>query len=312
MKKLMIALAAGSALLAPMFVQADATLYGSLRMEYRMVSPDADGADSFDEIDNRSSFIGAKFEQKWGKNTVFGVAEFKIRDDYSYGDSKYMYLGVSGDFGTVAAGKQPAPYYTYVNERVDVWNGEYEAVGYTAVDYLHGTSDIAPDAIGYITPSFGGFSAAVAMSTAPQNGVKDKDEDNIYHLAAGYKGEGFSVGFGYQHLDEAFDIFGLGADVSFGDLTLAASYEDGDDDTDGGSEFTSFHLYAGYALGQATLMAGYGYTEENDDDLSVFSLGVQYDFTKTLLAYVEYFADDDGAALDGGGNAVMLGAKLKF
>jgi len=303
LKKILVA-GAAALVLAPVFASADTTLYGSLRMEYDFVSPD--GGDDFDKIQNRSSRIGVKFDQKWGKNKVFGKAEFAIdKNSYDFGGKRYMYLGVEGAFGTALAGRAPAPYYTYVLERADFWNGNYSS--YSTIDP---TGDKAPNAIAYITPDFGGFTAAVAMVTLNGTYVdanKDTvDEDNSFHIAAGYASKMFNVGVSYQNLNSKaseMSAIGIGGDVTFSGFTLGATYESGDDDLD---DNEALNVYAKYKMGSTVLMAGYGNEEEGEDDYDTFSLGVQHNFTKTFRVYAEYNTKDDVQ------DAVMLGARLDF
>lgn len=223
----------------------------------------------------------------------------------------------------------------------------------TAVHYYQSHAGMTSDSnkIGYVTPSFGGFSAGISYSpegnTGQAAGVNDGAAQKVTEIAAGYNGSfgdvsltvDGSYGFGSDEANNAnaaaeidnedISAYMLGAMVGFAGFNVAAAYGNNDDsgcasnvnNCDAGD---FWNVGAGYSFGPASVSVMY---QEGTDDVNgngrdseseIFHAGVSYTVAEGLSTYANYYNMDFSA--DGGLTAankneadiLILGSRITF
>ena len=341
MKKLIIL--ATSAALLPSSAIAELTVdaYGSLRMQAETVNVDkvatagddksyAGFKDAYSRFGATASYplsngttLGAKLE------IPFNTAQMKAGDpSYFHGfyknnnDPRVAKITATGDWGSVALGKQWLAYYNYVGYPVDYFSSFYSGFA------THAT--VRREAVTYTTPNISGFKFTASA-------VDMIDDDNDYldssQFAASYSANGFNFALGYQ--DEYIPyagatentIMGISASYSTGPWRFAGKTETAENEN--GDDSTIYNLYGSYKMGKYTFKAHYAVGDENNiPEAAFFSgkslhLGTDYQYTKNLKVFVEYFTEENAYAIysedaDGfapigdNGQAIALGARYDF
>lgn len=280
MKKSLIALAVAGALTAPMVAQADATLYGSLRI--KLMDNDAENLN----VQDNSSRIGIRGSSDLfsGAKAIFQFEQAVSTDTGAWGSGRLANLGVTGDFGTALFGRIWTPYYNWTGAKTDISDSSVSAAS-TYVIGAHRASDV----IAYVSPNMNGLQAAAAVIA-----TDDAADENIdvSHVAANYEANGFSVGASYLDFDASGEeVISAAASYTMGDLYVAARYEDRDL-----ADQDAWELAASYDIGNTKLVAGYIDDEATVDDQWVLEvqqkLGAQ---ARVFASIVEYGgAEDNG------------------
>ncbi len=326
-KTLAIAIAAGLA--APMTAMADTTLYGSAHASVDYIDLDngtSGGTGTNLSYSNNKSYLGVKGSEKISDSLS---AVYKIEFGPQFGSGRGLsdrdqYVGLSGDYGTLVAGRASTP-YKIVGAKADLfW---YSQLGSNR--FITGPDYRLNNVVAYFTPKVGGFSAAWATVTESANSGTTANSANAF-----YKAGGLMVGLGLEDTNVAGD------DV---DTRLMASYDTGKVKVVGFAEkhdgLASVNTKV-YGLG-ASVKAGKGvvkgqyYTSNPDgaaNDTSMFAIGYDHNLSKRTTVYAQYvkMTNDAGAAvpLAGGGsgghsagvaaapgedqNGISLGIKHEF
>lgn len=202
--------------------------------------------------------------------------------------------------------------------------------------------------IGYVTPSFGGFSAGVSF--APDGGDNqqanfvDNGVANSIEVAARYNaqfsGVGVNVGVGYFNADanqagttssaaglEDHESYQIGAQVDFAGFSLVGSWFDSDDsgapvgdaNFDAGSGWT---VGAAYSFGPTGISASYQQTESNpagainEIESSIVHAGINYQVAEGLSARINgYYIDTEdelAGTVDGDSTVIIIGTRVQF
>ena len=282
MKKSLIALAVAGALTAPVVAQADATLYGS----FRMGLVGADGADL--DLRDESTRIGIKGDVDLGMENTKGLFQWEanVATVDNGGDmfaARLGLVGLTGDWGTVLAGRQYHPYYTMVNSHTNIFQGADADFG-EALALGNANHKRVDNTLAYASPVMGGFQMVAGAVIA---GDGDDDNDNFdddvdgYNVGFQYTGvEGLRLSASYGDVDAAVstvggdyesEIWGLGATYNLNALTLAAKYEEREDTISVAgidaldNEYTVWEVAAMYQINATTLKARYGNIEAEDN-----------------------------------------------
>ena len=292
MKKSLIALAVAGALAAPMVAQADATLYGSLRV---MV---VDQEDSELDVADNSSRIGIKGSVDTGIDGVKAIyrGEWKVNtaDGADFGAGRLAYVGLTGGFGTAAIGQQWTPYYTFVTGATDILDGKSTAP----------TQDVfrKGNAIAYVSPEMGGFQGAL-VAIADDNG-NGEDVDH-YNLAAKYSVAGFTVGASVLTFEDTDkDMTAVSAAYAAGPLYVAALYQDKE-----AADVKQWELAGSYAFGDTKVLANY---IDFDNDGNGFGLEVQQKLGKQSRVFANIYEVNDDAEDMGKKDAISVGMRVDF
>lgn len=160
------------------------------------------------------------YQLEWGFNGMEGGATGEGFEN------RLAYIGLTGDWGTVALGRQNNPFTESLNAGTiaDEFNGDYtSALRYaTGAVFAEPSAGVSPttgkagnfetyvmptrvgNSIAYVSPSFSGFSFTVAgIAQAPEAvvGVNGLNAEKTFN-AAGNKSKGFdiyTVGLNYEH-----------------------------------------------------------------------------------------------------------------
>ena len=323
MNKKLITLAVAAAMVAPLAAVAETTLYG--RIDVSLSTNDVDGLTFTDGVEgpkskvadgwdmrNETTRIGVKgsedlgnglkaiFQAEWAFEGVEG-GSYAAEPNQSVFRNRLAYAGLSGDWGTVAMGRQWTPYYGAV-DKTDIYNK-----GDINPQYL-GTSRTG-NAIAYKTPNWSGFSAGVALVLDNGNNISNDNNKGIdhYNLAVNYDNGPFSVGAGYLKIEgstpngsvnptkiDDTSLWGVAGSYTFQEMfKIIGQYESGTfpGDSSGGDFDASEWTIAGEGYwGNNIFRASYAAYGQDIDDLDNFwGLGWQYNFSKRTRVYAEYF-----------------------
>ena len=311
MKKSLIALAVAGALTAPMVAQADATLYGSLRLKVvAEEKKDLDVADNASRIgikgavDTNIDGVKAIYHGEWKVNGA-GASEA------DFGAGRLAYVGLTGGFGTAAIGQQWTPEYSFVTGVVDILDGNSTAL---TVDLFR-----ASNVISYVTPNMGGFQAALAVvanhtddsttfavnkdtgAVAVGAGPDGEDADS-YHVAAKYAMAGFTGGVSYISNETADDMNRTAVSVSYAAdaLYVAALYQDKEALDD-----NQYELAGSYSFGNTKLLANFA----KEGDAKGYGIEVQQSLGKQARVFANYLEENEDA---GDGDTFSAGMRVDF
>jgi len=331
-RKLLAAAIAGS-LVAPTVVAADPIefdFYGSLRLQYEAVDPD--GASSYTGFRDAYSRIGFNANAPIADG-VNAFAQLELPLDLANGavqdpfdndeDIRIAKIGANTDFGTFIYGQDWMPYYNVIAYPVDMFSSYYSG-------FATFTAFRVSDSVIYYSPDFNGLSFGAAYSNKGGYGKADGSADDRWQLTASYSFGDTTLSAGIDDVGgaENWRFYGLSLMHTIDNLYIGAKIEYIDSDQDekgfGRDGDTAMNLYAGYTMGKNTLKGmiaevdGYGGT--------IFHIGVDHDFSDRLTLFVEYYTEDEGAAiptlkardsapLDAfgeGGGAFAMGARYSF
>lgn len=251
------------------------TVYGSLRprLTYR-----DEGSQSSTDVTDALSRIGIKGSKKLGNGlTAFyrGEWDVDIEANGDFGDARLAYVGVEGDFGRVAIGKQWSPHYNLVGEQADIFNHRSSAFGYDAVGPYRTAEMITYQfkSGGFTLDSGFEFNGNPAISG---NSGNDSRASGADHLDTGSVGLSYDFGDVYlgasvleQEGDAGFERGIVGASGSWSvssDVYLAFSYQDIDIENDGLLDLNqeAYDLVGSVALGEGYKVKA-GYFSYDDD-----------------------------------------------
>ena len=258
MQKKLIALAVAGLVSAPVFAQSNIQVYGvaDAYMKYGdFMGDDTMGVDSGGLMGSRLGFRGeedlgsglkAVFVLEQGFNIDTGKSTaMSGDDDRANGGSqtftRQAYVGLKGNFGQVALGRQYAPGY---------FTGEYDAVLNAYVSPMSLLSNftkltITPNSAARWNNSvtYNGTFQSVSLAGIYSAGNREVDmkggpdytDDDKYGVSLKYDNGPLKIGGIYQAVkfkdvaDETQNEWLIGASYNFGMATLAGSYQQGRD-----------------------------------------------------------------------------------
>lgn len=306
MKKILV-IAIAAAIVAPMAVSADTTVYG--RINNALVSTDRGTSDSWD-IDGQASRFGVKGSEDLG-NGLKAIFQYEwsvdSSDEATLG-GRLAFVGLTGGFGTVAIGRQWTPYYGAV-DKTDIFN-------LTDFNSMTFSPTRTGNALAYVSPNFSGFSAALALVISGDDPADTEDTIDAINLSLNYNNGPLSVGFGYHDQDsntssvaagvDSFGVpfaattstspdvtlWGLSGKYNFGAFAVIAQYEELEN---GSVDSDAFSLAAEAYFGNNTVRALYGERDVGGVvDQDQWAIGIQHNFSKRTRVYAEYGSEDDG------------------
>jgi len=300
MKKTLIATAIAGAMSFTAVAQAaevDYDLYGSLRV----IAVNPDGGD-FDIADNSSRIgIKASTELNSGVTALVRFETYVSTETGALGTpnkGRLAYIGATGDFGTVTAGRQWTPQYLWTSGKVDLLDhGSNPTHSYSIAGRQGNT-------LAYITPDMGGFQAAAVLVARDGAGVDlgdTGDDADAYNLAAHFSAGGFSVGLSTLMYQGAIDenYTSVAASYTMGDLYVAAEATSDSVskkvDASINDDVDTFEVAGSYALGDVKLLANFVSFDKGEQ----VGLEAQYKLgAKSRVAATVVTADDDAPVSD--------------
>jgi len=328
--------------------------YGSLRMQAESVSVDKVSQenlntghedshvgfrDAFSRFGVKASLApesGTKFDATL--ELPFNAAELRAEDPaffegfYKENNAPRLYniSATNEKFGSVKLGKQWLAFYNNIAYPVDYFRSSYS--GYAT----HAT--FRREALTYTTPEFSDVTASISGVDLTDGG--DTKYLDTMQYALSYSTEPLSLAIGYQDThDDRANIIGVSGAYTVGPLRFAAKVErmQSGDGVIKNKDPMVFNLYGSYTANKLTYKAMYangdGEAGENDEGDAFFiggsyHLGIDYQHTKNLIFFTEYFFEENGYAIytrkaedftplsgfqnESDGSAILVGARYDF
>lgn len=285
--------------------------YGTLRPTFGLTSTDSE--DSWD-VGDALSRIGIAAEHQLSNGmTAFAKGEFKvqIQGDAHFGDARKAYVGIKGDFGRFAIGKQATSQYNIIADPVDIFNRASTPLAYDDA------SPFRQQQLVSYSKSFGNLSFS-AMGQFDKGSVNEGSD--LFNTGVKYQGDGFTLGAAYLNKDfQGFDeqTIGLSASKSLGDLYLAASYQDIDRGGNG-QDRSTIDIVGAYKISeQYKFKAGYAKFSDdlsamNSNEVTRLNTTIEWHGSPDYYLFAEYqnnnFASDDSRDSD----QFMIGMRYNF
>lgn len=258
------------------------TVYGSFRPA--LTYSDFGNDESSTDVTDFFSRIGFKGDIKVNESiTAFyqGEWDIDVEADADFGDARLGFVGLEGDFGRVALGKQWSPHYNIVAEATDIFNNRSSPFGYDEASPFRTNQMVT------YSYSNGGFKLDAGLQF---NG----DAENS---AGGDNSQANNT--------EQVDSGSIGVSYRFGDFYLGASYLDQQLDVDDERDFRAvagswkvskdFYVAVTYQDIERT-MGTITYDQSSFDIAASYALSKNYTF-KT--SYFDWDGDGQGRTFDG-------------
>ncbi len=305
----LIAVTLGAVLALPTAAFADLTLYGKAHIS---VDNSDDGTDSGVFVASNSSRLGVKGSTDFGQG-VTGV--FQLESGVSatgegtndgnggansggqlFSRARDSYAGIKGGFGTVIAGRLPAANQWLYD--ANLFADQVGDVGsFTGAQYP-GRAD---GALHYITPAFGGLSAA--LTYVPENSTATTAEDSTgiaLRFATGglsLAGYLFEFGDGSTAENKKAAVVSAGFTFGGGHVVQALYQQNSNEDNVSGRDRTIWTVGAGFKLGDGMLKAQYTNADAADNvpdsGATGWAIGFDYSLSKNATVYIAYATVDN-------------------
>ena len=330
MQKKLIVLAVAAALTAPVLAMADnanVTIYGKANVSLDANSGNANataatGTKNGLNLTTSSSKLGVKGAEDLGGG-LKAIYQYETEVAVTgaaglFTAQRDTYVGVTGDFGTVVAGRLPL-----ANQYADDANffsgkigdaGNMTSGGFGGLGLLATPSRVSR-AIGYVSPSLGGVKVTVgfvpnspqSLSNVTQNNA---GKDSSFTLRAAYDQDGIFAAFNYIDLGVAG--IGLQAAPTLGVPGAAGISQSGAKvvitSLAGGYDFGIGKVKAQYVLTDANAQAAFSVGAGTGAKQGVFTVGGQYNLNETSAIKAQVAKAGD-ATLNGA-TAANTGATL--
>jgi len=322
MKKSLIALAIAGVVSAPAFAAtSNVDVYGVMNIAIQ----DTDVSNSDMTILDNTSRIGFKGSEDLGgglkaiwqiESGLGGSGTTAIGTGATLG-TRNTFVGLAGGFGTVLMGRHDTPYKLGTGS-LDIFGdtiGDYN-LGRTGQQIVNNTHDHRNgSALAYISPTFSGFHAAVAVvmnNGEPGSALNDGSTIDATSITGIYTNGPLFASLSFQDakvLNSKGTKLGLG--YTMGDAKVGFVYEDVNN-AGAGTDTSAWLVNGVYNMGPIALKAQYG---KNDNGAAangdVWTLGADYSLSKRTTAYAVYSAGDNGAPA-GDISGWNLGVKHSF
>ena len=291
--------------------------YGTLRPTFGVTSTDE--RDDWD-VGDALSRIGFAAEHELSNGMVgFAKGEFKvqIQGDAHFGDARKAYVGIKGDFGRIAIGKQETTQYAFIGTPVDIFNrGVNSPLGYDDVSVFR-----QQEMVSY-RKSFGNFEIRGEAQFKGEDKVNEGSD--LVNAGVNYMGDDYSVGVAYLTRNLAGadqNTLGVSASKSIGDWYFAAAYLDIEHDVVGG-DITTIDVVATYAINnQYKLLFGVSQLDDeqaevNSKDVARFNTTLEWQGSKDFRLFIEYqhneFDNDDVNLAVNDSDQLTVGMRYNF
>ena len=331
MNKKLLAAAIAATVAAPMAATAanDVTVYGKAHV--MMINNDLDLAGTANDVDNwelsstnsRLGFKGSEdlgngLKAIWKYETTVNITDGGAGGG-TFGSARNAYLGLSGGFGSVLAGRHDSPskvaFYATGNDHLDGSIVDLNGLGHAQASLsgnagAGGRGSVFVDerydnVLAYISPSFSGLTVAAAVMPGEASGATPGANDGFadhYSLGVMYANACLKVGAGYESLSDGTNAVGsddddhwhIGGSYTFGMFTVGGNYQDRENDNFvKGNDTKSWALTGKATFGNNAVILQYTdvtYETTGAPDLDADEIGIafQHMFSKRTSAYVAY------------------------
>ena len=285
-------------------------VYGTFRPTFGLTS--SDSADSWDVADALSR-IGIAADHKLSNGlTGFAKGEFKIQiqGDADFGDARKAYVGIKGDFGRIAIGKQDTTQYAIIGDPVDIFNRASTPLAYDDVGQFR-----QQELVSY-RKSFGNLDFRVEGQF---KGDSANEGSDFVNGGVKYNGEDFTLAAAYLTKDLAGtdqNTLGVSGSKSMGDWYVAAAYQDIDN---GGNnlDVTTLDLVGAYKVNATyKVKVGYGLLSDdlavNSNEVTRINATVEWHGSPDYYLFAEFqnnnFKDDNASD----NNQFIVGMRYNF
>jgi predicted porin len=285
--------------------------YGSLRPTFGLTA--GDDEDTWD-VGDALSRIGVAVEHKLSNGmTGFAKGEFKvqIQGDADFGDARKAYVGIKGDFGRIAIGKQDTTQYAIIGDPVDIFNRAATPLAYDDA------SPFRQQQLLSYRKSFGDLEFRIEGQFNQDSANEGSD---LVNGGVKYHGESFTLAAAYLTKDLAGtdeNTLGFSASKSLGDWYLAAAYQD--IDLGGyGADKTTIDLVGAYRINESYKVK-MGYSLFSDDlakvesnDVNRFNTTLEWQGSPDYLLFVEFQNNDYDNGSERDNNQLTVGLRYNF
>jgi predicted porin len=266
---------------------AGATVYGI----FHNALTSNDAADMW-TVDTNASRLGVKGSEDLG-NGMKAVYQVELAMTTDGGgvfgtNTRNTFVGVAGDFGTVAVGRHDTP------SKMAFYAAGNDHLGDSAAD-LNGsfgfTERRVDNAIAYISNDMNGLKFAVAVvpgETATDNGIADSTSVGVMYSAGDIK-----FGAGMDSLSNDDTTLDVGGSYTMGDLVVGAQFQSNEV---GAADTTFVALSAKYKMGANDLIGSFGTSDIDSSDGTVMNLAVRHNMSKRTNVYAAFSSREEGTA----------------
>lgn len=305
MKRIALAAALAAAFTGSAFAQSSVTLYGRINTTVEARKFDSADDEVYTMANNASRWGLRGSEDLGGGLKAFFQLESGFGSDNGSGTggfSRDAFVGLSSaSLGQVKLGKFNTFGYYGTIDYIGNFNHN---TGLTSEDNLYGLPIALNNAVEYVSPSFGGFTAAATVAAGEGSATQQK----FYEIAGNYDLGALHLGAAYNKAEilgqDVVEGFTIGGWYAFGAFGVGASWDQADRPVLGKRDH--FALTGMYTMGNVEFHLSYGYADEwdnlADSDASQYTIGMNYNLSKRTKVYAFYF-DADGKA-----NATDYGA----
>lgn len=294
MQKKLIALAVAGLVSVPAFAQSNVTIYG--RMDIGLFNKDDAAGESVTRVDSSgwtTSRLGFKGSEDLGNGlkAIFQI-ESRLENDgnSSFGTARDTFVGLTGGFGTLIAGRNSTP--------LNNWLGEYDPSGVSNafrssnVNLVGDLETRVDNSIVYAAPTFSGVEFAALY--APDE--DDTESSDIYGIGLQWKGGPMAAMFTWHAVDNFVDNFAVGFSYDFGVAKIHTNYIFNEFDVANSEDEQAWALGVSAPIGAGTIGVGYtGQTDIggiSDNDADVWALTYKHNLSKRTYAYAGYQYQD--------------------
>ncbi|MDP1708758.1 MAG: porin [Gammaproteobacteria bacterium] len=199
--------------------------------------------------------------------------------DLLFGPNKDAYLGLQGNFGTVALGAHGQPYKT-ATDGLELFGDTIGDARGSVTNGLGAFHSGIGDAVIWFLPNMNGFSGHLQYGT--ENGVDGGA--NPWGAQFNYSNGPLYVTYAHADNDAGTDGNKVGVGYSFGDTTVNGIIERTDN---GGDDVTAWSLGLAQKFGANTLKAQYARNDLGDDQ-SLWALGLDHSLSKRTTLFALY------------------------
>lgn len=315
MKKKIIASGVTALISCASMAQSNVQVYGVVDIGYVHFS--ADRVKSLNTIDNgmnAPSRIGFKGTEDLGNGLkALFTLEYNIAPDQNSGvgdpasrtrftgtQARQQYVGLSGNFGTVVAGRLQTTGFDFACSYNPVAGGAFNVTDRmkAATVLSCGTGGRRDNAVAYISPSFGGVSFAYNHARVTESAATQPTEKDAYAnlLSITYANGPLKLGTVYSKVDARHTVaaddtreYGLGGSYDFGLLKAFAMYQN--QKQEGLSSDSKWALGVAVPVSaKGTVKAAYGQNRidsgvANNADAKAYSLVYNHDLSKRTQLY---------------------------
>jgi len=277
------------------YADSDWTAYGKANISLNSIEQESSNPQVDEwQLNSNASRLGVKGSVAVNEHiTAIFKMEFEVNiDDGSSSSSKgsdtfeqrNIYLGFTGDFGTLIAGKHDTP-LKLAQGKIDRFNDQ--VLG-DIKNFAEG-EDRASNIIMYTTPKYSGLSATLAL--IPGEDSKNSNDDGLADgssVSINYKTKQMTLALARNEDVDAQDTTRLAADFSIGDAKLGLLWQRAER-VDGTDEEDSWLLSGQYKLaGNWLAKAQYGVTDYDaggEDTQMVAGIDLKLNKQSKIFAY---------------------------